>query len=466
MTIRVFDHHVHVPVVVLVVAEAVIVFAALVLGHEIAEGAGLVPASASGAGAGFLSCAITTVVLLCAMAAMGLYRIALRARFAGVVARLLVAFALTAVFLPFLYYVVPRLYIHPVVMLISTCIALAGLAGARLGFLKLVDESLFKRRILVLGAGTRAEQFLKLRRMADQRGFKLVAYLAMPGDQPAQLPEKRVRAMPENLYEYVRENSIDEIVIALDDRRGKLPIRELLECRLDGIDVTDVVNFLERETGKINLELVQPSWLIFENGFRRQLPRRVAQRIFDIVASSIVLIVASPIMLVTAIAIIIEDGRPVFYRQPRVGKNNVHFDVLKFRSMRKDAEAPGEAVWARKDDDRITRVGHVIRKLRIDELPQLINVLAGTMSVVGPRPERPEFVERLREQLPYYMERHRVRPGITGWAQLSYPYGSSEKDAFEKLQFDLYYVKNRTLLFDFMILLQTAEVVLWQKGAR
>ena len=466
MAIRLFDHYVHLPVLVLVIVEAVIVSLALALGHAIADSAGLIDSSTRGGDWGFWSCGITTVVLLCAMAAMGLYRIALRARYSGVLSRLFVAFVLTAVFLPFLYYVVPPLYIHPFVMLVSSGIAIVGLAAVRLGFLKLVDESLFKRRVLVLGAGTRAEQFLKLRRMADQRGFKLVRYLSMPGDEPAQLPEKRVRPMPENLYDYALRHRIDEIVIAVDDRRGTLPIRELLECRLDGIDITDVVNFLERETGKINLDLVRPSWLIFENGFRRQLPRRVAQRIFDILASGIVLIVASPIMLITALAIRIEDGHPVLYRQRRVGRNNAVFNVLKFRSMRINAEAEGQPQWAREEDDRVTRVGRVIRKLRIDELPQLINVLAGKMSVVGPRPERPEFVERLKEQLPYYQERHRVRPGITGWAQLCYPYGSSEKDAFEKLQFDLYYVKNRTLIFDFMILLQTAEVVLWQKGAR
>lgn len=466
MAIRLFDHYVHLPVLVLVIVEAVIVSLALALGHAIADSAGLIGSSTRGGDWGFWSCGITTVVLLCAMAAMGLYRIALRARYSGVLSRLFVAFVLTAVFLPFLYYVVPPLYIHPFVMLVSSGIAIVGLAAVRLGFLKLVDESLFKRRVLVLGAGTRAEQFLKLRRMADQRGFKLVRYLSMPGDEPAQLPEKRVRPMPENLYDYALRHRIDEIVIAVDDRRGTLPIRELLECRLDGIDITDVVNFLERETGKINLDLVRPSWLIFENGFRRQLPRRVAQRIFDILASGIVLIVASPIMLITALAIRIEDGHPVLYRQRRVGRNNAVFNVLKFRSMRINAEAEGQPQWAREEDDRVTRVGRVIRKLRIDELPQLINVLAGKMSVVGPRPERPEFVERLKEQLPYYQERHRVRPGITGWAQLCYPYGSSEKDAFEKLQFDLYYVKNRTLIFDFMILLQTAEVVLWQKGAR
>ena len=322
------------------------------------------------------------------------------------------------------------------------------------------------RRILVLGAGQRAEQFLQLRRQADQRGFKLVRFMKMPGDAESELPQKRVRQMPRSLIEYCQRHEIDEIVIAQDDRRGKLPIRDLLECRLESIDITDVMNFLERETGKLNLTLVSPSWLIFENGFRRQLPRRIAQRVFDVISSSAVLLLASPIMLVTAILIYLEDRRPIFYRQERVGKGNVRFNVLKFRSMRIDAEAEGKAVWAKQDDDRVTKVGRVIRKLRIDELPQLINVLAGHMSVVGPRPERPEFVEKLSEQIPYYLERHRIKPGITGWAQLCYPYGSSEKDAFEKLQYDLYYVKNRTLVFDFMILLQTAEVVLWQKGAR
>ncbi|MEO1421341.1 MAG: TIGR03013 family XrtA/PEP-CTERM system glycosyltransferase, partial [Pseudomonadota bacterium] len=287
----------------------------------------------------------------------------------------------------------------------------------------------------------------------------------MPGDAESELPQKRVRPMPRSLIEYCQRHEIDEIVIAQDDRRGKLPIRELLECRRESIDITDVMNFLERETGKLNLNLVSPSWLIFENGFRRQLPRRIAQRVFDVLSSSAVLLLASPIMLVTAILIYLEDGRPIFYRQERVGKGNIRFNVLKFRSMRTDAEAEGKAVWAKQDDDRVTKVGRVIRKLRIDELPQLINVLAGHMSVVGPRPERPEFVEKLSEQIPYYLERHRIKPGITGWEHLD-THGSSEKDAFEKLQYDLYYVKNRTLVFDFMILLQTAEVVLWQKGAR
>ncbi|MEL7310258.1 MAG: TIGR03013 family XrtA/PEP-CTERM system glycosyltransferase [Pseudomonadota bacterium] len=465
MAIRLFDHYISLPVAILVVTEMLVTSAAICVGTMLAVQFGWVRAPASAAIETSRILAVCGVLFL-SLAAMGLYRIALRATFAGVAARVITAVVLTGVALPFVYYFFRNLYLTPGTLTLSSLLALAGLLGVRYLFLKLVDESLFKRRILVLGAGKRAEQFLQLRRQSDQRGFKLVRFIAMVGDEPSEVPKKRVRPFPTSLIDYCRRHEIDEIVIALDDRRGSLPIRELLECRLESIDITDVMNFLERETGKLNLNLVSPSWLIFENGFRRQLPRRIAQRVFDVLSSSLVLILASPIMLITAVLILLEDGRPIFYRQRRVGQGNTVFNVLKFRSMRTDAEAGGKAIWAKKDDDRITRVGNVIRKLRIDELPQLINVLAGTMSVVGPRPERPEFVETLSEQIPYYLERHRVRPGITGWAQLCYPYGSSEKDAFEKLQYDLYYVKNRTLVFDFMILLQTAEVVLWQKGAR
>ncbi len=465
MAIRLFDHYVSLPVALLVIVETLVVAASICTGTWLAVQLGWVSGSVTDAIEFYRTIAVCFVLFLC-MAAMGLYRIALRETFAGVAARVITAVVLTGVILPFVYYFFRWLYLTPGTLTLSSMIATAGLLAVRLGFLKLVDENLFKRRILVLGAGQRAEQFLQLRRQADQRGFKLVRFMKMPGDAESEVPQKRVRQMPRSLIEYCQRHEIDEIVIAQDDRRGKLPIRELLECRLESIDITDVMNFLERETGKLNLNLVSPSWLIFENGFRRQLPRRIAQRVFDVLSSSAVLLLASPIMLVTAILIYLEDGRPIFYRQERVGKGNVRFNVLKFRSMRTDAEAEGKAVWAKQDDDRVTKVGRVIRKLRIDELPQLINVLAGHMSVVGPRPERPEFVDKLSEQIPYYLERHRIKPGITGWAQLCYPYGSSEKDAFEKLQYDLYYVKNRTLVFDFMILLQTAEVVLWQKGAR
>jgi sugar transferase (PEP-CTERM system associated) len=245
-------------------------------------------------------------------------------------------------------------------------------------------------------------------------------------------------------------------------------MHEFLDSRLAGNDILELTSFLERETGKVRLDVLNPSWIIFGEGFRASQLERWLERGFDILASMALLIIALPLMVGTALAIKIEEGwdSPVLYRQRRVGQHGRLFDVLKFRSMSVDAEKGGRAVWATKDDPRVTRVGAWIRKTRLDELPQLFNVLRGEMSFVGPRPERPEFVEQLEERIPYYRERHTVKPGITGWAQLCYPYGSSERDALEKLQYDLYYVKNRSLLFDLAILVQTVEVVLWGKGAR
>jgi sugar transferase (PEP-CTERM system associated) len=237
---------------------------------------------------------------------------------------------------------------------------------------------------------------------------------------------------------------------------------------LSGVAVIDIVDFLERESGKVRLDVLNPSWIIFSPGFDRSRFRETSKRALDVVASIALLVVALPLMVLTIAAIKIEDGlgAPVLYRQQRVGRGGRLFNVLKFRSMRTDAEQPGQAVWARKQDARVTRIGAFIRKVRIDELPQVVNVLKGDMSLVGPRPERPEFVASLEDRIPYYRERHCVKPGITGWAQLCYPYGSSEHDAAEKLQYDLYYIKNHSFVFDLMILLQTAEVVLWGQGGR
>jgi sugar transferase (PEP-CTERM system associated) len=261
---------------------------------------------------------------------------------------------------------------------------------------------------------------------------------------------------------------VHEIVIAMEDRRRAYPVRDLLDCRLNCIHVIELETFLERETGRVPLDLIRPSSLILGDGFRRGMVRQMFIRLFDILASLLVLIASWPLMLFTAIAIKIEDGlrAPVFYHQTRVGLRGTHFEVLKFRSMHLNAESPGQAMWAQSQDRRVTRVGAMVRPIRLDELPQLFNVLAGDMSLVGPRPERPEFVAQLSESIPFYNERHLAKPGITGWAQLCYPYGASERDALEKLQYDLYYIKNRSFIFDLSILLQTVEVVFWAKGAR
>jgi sugar transferase (PEP-CTERM system associated) len=402
-----------------------------------------------------------------ALFAMGLYTIRQRSGTAGtvlrVVAGLLVAAALSAL----VYYVVPNLAIGRGMLALTTFISVASSMVARLLFERIVDQDLFKRRVLVYGAGIRAASLLDLRRRADQRGFRIVGFIATEGDE-LRAPPDRLLDRPDDLYAWIAANPIDEIVVAMDDRRRGFPMHEFLECRLAGIEILELPTFLERETGKVRLDVLNPSWIIFGDGFRASVIQRTVERAVDVGVSLALLVLAAPAILLTALAIKFEEGldAPVLYRQRRVGQQGVQFDVLKFRSMRVDAEPQGQAIWAAKDDPRITRVGAFMRKSRIDELPQLVNVLRGDMSFVGPRPERPEFVHKLEHTIPYYRERHSVKPGITGWAQLCYPYGSSEKDALEKLQYDLYYVKNRSLLFDLAILVQTVEVVLWGKGAR
>jgi sugar transferase (PEP-CTERM system associated) len=330
-----------------------------------------------------------------------------------------------------------------------------------------VDEDMLKRRILVYGAGVNAARLLQLRRRTDQRGFKLIAFVS-PRNEGRVVPADRILESEKSLSQLADELEIDEIVVAMDDRRQQFPFKELLDTRLAGIEVVELATFLERETGKVYLDILMPSWMIFADGFRRDLIRRYSERALDLFASITLLVLALPIMLLTVVAIKLEEGprAPIFYGQPRVGYAGRVFRVLKFRSMRVDAEKDGKARWAQANDDRVTRVGRFIRKVRIDELPQIFNVLGGQMSVVGPRPERPEFVKQLAETIPYYDVRHAVKPGITGWAQLCYPYGASEQDATEKLQYDLYYVKNHSLVFDILILLQTVEVILLSKGAR
>jgi sugar transferase (PEP-CTERM system associated) len=277
-----------------------------------------------------------------------------------------------------------------------------------------------------------------------------------------------------SLSGFCEEHQVQEIIVAMDERRrnresgGGLPLDELLSCRMSGIEVCDVQAFIEREAGKLDIELLQPSWMVFSDGFVHGTLRTGTKRAFDVLASVGLLLVTWPVMLITALAILAESSfkGPVLYRQQRVGLDGRYFEVTKFRSMHIDAERDGKAVWAAENDPRVTRVGAIIRRIRIDELPQIFNVLRGDMSFVGPRPERPEFVQDLEGRIPYYSHRHRIKPGITGWAQLCYPYGASLADSQEKLQYDLYYLKNHSLLLDLIILIQTVDVVLVGEGAR
>lgn len=408
-----------------------------------------------------------TLLMQLSMVATGLYSSRLRATFVGMLMRIVTSTCVATATIALIYYFLPALYLGRGVMALSAAGALLAVSIVRLVFSRLADESMFKRRVLVYGSGRQAMSISQLRRRTDQRGFSIVGYVKPEGDREL-VPPERLLWPKQSLLELAREQEVDEIVVAMDDRRRAFPVQELLECRLGGIDVLDLVSFLERETGKLRLDVLNPSWMIFSDGFRRDPLRLLSERAFDLFASMVLLGITWPLMLLAVLAIKLEDGwrAPVLYRQQRVGLESRVFHVLKFRSMSLDAEKDGQARWAQKGDSRVTRVGGFIRKVRIDELPQILNVLKGDMSFVGPRPERPEFVAELNEKIPYYRERHCVKPGITGWAQLCYPYGSSEHDAAEKLQYDLYYVKNHSLLFDLVILLQTAEVVLWGKGGR
>lgn len=401
------------------------------------------------------------------LVAVGLYNQRLRDGLPGVLVRLAIALVFASVLMTLLFYAFPSLFLGRGVFGLSLLIAFIALGSLRAGYLRLLRQGNNRRRVLVLGTGTRANHILFFRRSTDFIGVNFVGFVQMAGDAVV-VPEARRVVMDQSLPLYAMRHHVDQVVIAVDDRRMGLPMEQLLECRTHGIDVVELATFIERELGLLKLDVLDAGWLIFSPGFNRRLLRLWVKRLFDIAASLVLLLVAMPVMVFTALAIWLESrGRePVLYRQMRIGEEGIPFELLKFRSMQVNAESDGKPRWASTQDPRITRVGHFIRKYRIDELPQIFNVLSGRMSFVGPRPERPQFVSTLSTMFPYYSERHRVKPGLTGWAQVRYPYGASERDAFEKLQYDLYYAKNHNLLFDLSILFQTVEVVLWGRGAR
>jgi sugar transferase (PEP-CTERM system associated) len=463
---KIFGHYAYLPMLFIGVAEALAVVVACWVTWWIESKSNAIFL------AGKLPFALDRCLLLAAcsflsLMAMGLYNKRLRDGASGVLVRIAIGLVCGAVAARVVSLIWPDLWFPGWAIVRAIIATMAMVTLVRLVGQHLMDAGAFRRRVLVLGSGLQAERVLRLRRRADQRGFKVVGFVPMAGDATTLLTERLVAAEG-SLLECVRAHRVDEIVVAMDDRRGRFPVQALLECRLAGVEVNELVSFLERETGKVFLDVVSPSWIILGGGFRCNWPRRVAVRAFDIVASLLILSVGCPLMILAAIAIKIEDGlsAPVFYFQERVGLRGLKFRVYKFRSMHLNAEVDGKACWAKKNDSRITSVGAVIRKTRMDELPQLFNVLSGKMSFVGPRPERPAFVSRLSETIPYYVNRHSVKPGITGWAQLCYPYGSSDQDAVEKLQYDLFYIKNNSFIFDFLILLQTVEVILFGKGAR
>jgi sugar transferase (PEP-CTERM system associated) len=463
--IRIFRHYISRVYLVILLFDCAVFFSAFFLGEILRYFPG--PLDPKLTDSVWLPSWIFMGAMLVIMMGMGLYQRVQAGGDAGLLLRILGCFLIGAIFMGLVFYTFPDVFVGRGVFGYALLSGLFLTLVSRFLFLRFVDRKELRRRVLVLGAGYNANIIHEFESRAANLNFQVVGFVQM-GTEPCRVSPARVRELSRPLNEFAAENEVDEIVVAPDDRRGGLAVDEILDCKMGGLDVVDLLSFFEREAGLIRVDCLHPSWLVFSDGFRHSGVQQLGKRIFDIGASLALLAVAWPLMAAAAIAILIESGwgAPVLYRQVRVGKNWRLIKVIKFRSMRTDAERDGRPQWATKNDERVTRVGRFIRTTRIDELPQLFNVLRGEMSFVGPRPERPEFVEKFAETIPYYSERHRVKPGITGWAQLCYPYGSGYQDAIEKLQYDLYYVKNYSLFLDCLIMLQTVEVVLWGKGAR
>ncbi|NIJ19952.1 sugar transferase (PEP-CTERM system associated) [Sphingomonas naasensis] len=461
--IRLFKHYVPNAVLLLGLLDIVLLLVAGELGWILrAHQLGMVPGAMSDRAAQLFSYMAFIEV---AMIAVGVYGADALQSLRYATARLIVAVSLGVIGLSVLYFLIPQISFWRSNLLYAMGVTVVLLIFLRILLGKTLGSQAFKRRIVVLGAGPRAAR-LKTLSKTPGAGFAVVGYVSM-SEANRVIPEAIARDAIYNLADHVVLLNASEVVLALEERRNALPLKDLLRIKTTGVHVNEISTFLERETGRVDLDSVNPSWLIFSDGFSSgRMVSSAFKRLFDIGASLVLLLLTLPLVLLTALAIKLESKGPAFYRQRRVGLYGVGFDVIKLRSMRQDAEVGGKAVWAEKDDPRITRIGRIIRKLRVDELPQCWSVLKGEMSFVGPRPERPQFVEDLEQKLPYYAERHMVKPGITGWAQINYPYGASIEDSRQKLEYDLFYAKNYSPFLDLLILLQTIRVVLFPEGAR
>jgi sugar transferase (PEP-CTERM system associated) len=382
------------------------------------------------------------------------------------IVRLLQAVGAASIVLAALYFTMPALMIGDGIFVSALFVFLVGILGWRLLFNRLTGSLKLQERILFVGTGDTARKVA--RQILDQHDFAytIIGFI----DQDASRIGERVVnpaiiGIPADIPALLIKHQIDRIVVGMADRRGKFPVEELLAAKMAGVRVEDATTTYERVTGKILIDDLRPSWLIFSDGFRVSRATRWMKRTIDLTFSVVLAVLSCPVMLLAAVAIRLESSGPVLYCQERVGENGRPFTLCKFRSMRTDAEKGGTPIWAKDGDDRVTRVGRFIRTTRSDELPQLWNVVRGDMSFVGPRPERPYFVGELAKAIPFYQQRHAVKPGLTGWAQVKYRYGASLEDAMEKLRYDLYYIKHLSVFFDLTIVFDTVKVVLFRKGA-
>jgi len=462
--IRIFKHFVPVQILVLVLADGLILFGSMYLGVAVR----FIGGDSFGIGEiqplhpKLATVATFTTVMLASMSALGLYEREVTVSEWGYYIRLMVSYAVGMVIITLIFYIFPRLILGRGALVLTGLFSILAIVVMRGMFVRVVNRDVLKRRLLVLGTGSRAIQLEKILRQHNiSHKFHLVGFLPMGTvSHSVELPKILKNAGP--ILATAIHHKVDEIIVAVRDRRqGNLPMNELLECKLEGVGIVDISSFIEREAGYVQLDSLNPSWMVFSDGFCRSSSRTIAKRVFDICVCFVFMAATFPILLLSALLVLLGSGTPIFYRQARVGECGQTFQMLKFRSMRMNAEQEGGPQWAKEGDQRVTGIGRVLRKFRIDELPQILNVLRGDMSLVGPRPERPYFVDALTKKIPYYSNRHTVKPGITGWAQIRYHAANSVEESVQKLQYDLYYVKNHSLFLDIVILLQTARVVLF-----
>ncbi|MGK0525678.1 MAG: sugar transferase (PEP-CTERM system associated) [Pseudomonadales bacterium] len=465
--IRFRKHYLHIPYLVLAALEFVVLYAIFSFLGFLLSVAGVGYPSVE---TNILSASLFALILSCGTLAMGGYLAMVHESVSALFFRTLVAYCFVGgIGLKLLYLVLPSANPGSTNLFWAVVFASSVVILMRLLFLWIVDLKQLVRRVVIFGAGDFAATLLdEYERNMRALGVHIIGCIA---DNPdGAIAADKLLSTPYDFYQFCRQNRVSEIVIAQQERRrnegGWLPVPELMECKLRGIAITNGIDFYERELKKAKLDMVHPSWIVFSEGFKASKTRDFVKRSLDLLISLTLLAVMLPFIILTAIAVFLETGRPILYSQTRVGMLGKEFRIYKFRSMRQDAEKDGKARWASANDNRVTRVGAFIRNTRLDELPQIYNVIKGEMSIVGPRPERPEFVLELKEKIPFYDTRHYVKPGLMGWAQLKYPYGASVEDARGKLEYDLYYSKNYSLLMDFLIMIQTVEVILLGKGVR
>jgi len=479
--IRIYNHYISKVVTVLLFAEFFVLFGSVYIAAAI-RFYNNINFSSPRFENFFASAFAFALVMIFSMSSLGMYQHNYKEDFRKTILRLMPSLALGFGIITLIFYLVPSLYFGRGILGLVIIVAAIGILLTRFLLYKSSEFSLLKSRIIILGSSSLAKECSDLAMIFGHNQYHIIGFIPVQ-DEECRVPTSAILPVGESLLSMSKKFNVSEIIVSVQNRRngniistGKFkstmgenilkPINELLECKLAGVNVIDAATFFEREASQIRVDSLQPSWLVFGNGFDQSFLRAFSKRIFDLFASLIILITTFPFMMITALCILAEDGAPIFYRQERVGKDGHTFMVLKFRSMRNDAEMAGKPQWASTNDPRTTKVGRFIRKLRIDEFPQILNVFKGEMSFVGPRPERPYFVRQLCEEIPFYNVRHSIKPGITGLAQVRYQYGASVDDAIQKHQYDLYYVKNNSLFLDVLILIDTLQVVLLGKGGR